>query len=70
MKKYRIKRVIEQGTSKYYPQKKILWWWVDICGLGRYYWERDFSTLEEAKQALHKKVYEVKRKVEYIYEWE
>ena len=70
MKNYRIKRVIEQGTSKYYPQKKILWWWVDICGLGRYYWERDFSTLEEAKQALHKKVYGEKRKVEYIYEWE
>ena len=70
MKNYRIKKVIEQGTSKYYPQKRILWWWEDICGLGRYYWEKDFSTLEEAKQALHKKVYEEKREVEYIYEWE
>jgi len=32
MKNYRIKKVIEQGTSEYYPQKKILWWWEDICG--------------------------------------
>ena len=73
MKNYRIKKVIEQGTSKYYPQKKILWWWEDVFGLvvvGRYNFGGSFPTLEEAKQALHKKLYEEKRKVEYIYDLE
>lgn len=66
MKNYRIKKVTEHGTPKYYPQEKILWWWEDIFRFSRYNFGGSFPTLEEAKQALHKKVYEEKR-LEYIY---
>jgi hypothetical protein len=66
-KKYRIKKVIEYGQTLYYPQKKVLWWWNDVFGFGRYNFGGHFRTLEEAKKALHEKVYGTKN-IEYIYD--
>jgi len=60
MKKYRIKKVTENGETFYYPQKRILWWWVDMDLNGFNY----FHDLENAKKAFHRS------KVEYIYDLE
>jgi hypothetical protein len=61
VKDYRIKKVVEQGHTVYYVQRRFLWfWWMDIyqpdtitnnngrgfCGQGF------FLTLEEAKEEL------------------
>jgi hypothetical protein len=56
MKKYRIKKETENGETIYYPQKRILWWWVDM--------DNYFYDLENAKKAFHR------NKVEYIYDLE
>jgi len=60
MKKYRIKKVTEDGQTVYYPQKRILWWWVDMF----YDNVNCFCDLENAKKAFHR------NKVEYIYDLE
>ena len=53
MSKYRIKKVTDnQGITLYYPQKKVLWWWEDVFGFGRYNYGGCFSTLEEAQEKL------------------
>ena len=67
MSKYRIKKVTDDDGTRYYPQKKVLWWWDDVFGFGRYNFGGYFPTLEEAKRALHKKVYKEKT-LEYFYD--
>jgi hypothetical protein len=58
MKKYRIKKVIEDGRELYYPQKKFLWWWrnVNLNGFSSFY------DLEYAKKVIRD------TNVEYIYD--
>jgi len=49
MNKYRIKKVYnEYGKSFYYPQIKILWWWMNLNLKGFDY----FYDLEIAKKSL------------------
>jgi len=58
MKNYRIKKVIEHNITWYYPQVKVLWWWINLD----YY--TGFLSLEEAQKAL---CYRIKGNVvEYI----
>ena len=67
MKNYRIKKVVEQGHTVYYVQRRFLWfWWVDMYqpdtiiadgnpfpNKGRGFCNQGFFlTLEEAKEEL------------------
>lgn len=61
MKNYRIKKVIYGGQPLYYPQKKVLWWWVDTDLNGFNY----FYELETAKKAIRDV-----NTVEYIYDFD
>ena len=63
MKNYRIKKVIENGQPIYYPQKKVLWWWVDTELNGFNY----FYELEHAKKTIRNAN---TLTVEYIYDFE
>jgi hypothetical protein len=67
MENYRIKKVIRDGGTYYYPQKKVLFWWTNIDDFG-VRGDGYFDTLEEAKYHLKKLLLtDLKTVVEYIY---
>jgi hypothetical protein len=50
MKNYRIKKVTENGLTKYYPQVRVLFWWHNLFSLYDHY--DGFRTLDEAQKKL------------------
>lgn len=50
MKNYRIKKEIHFGRTRYYPQKKFLFWWLDI--FKNEYHDGSFFTFEQAQENL------------------
>ena len=59
---FRIKKETKFGRSKYYPQQKILWWWVNI--FKNDYNDGWFMSLELAQESLC--YYIAENKVEYL----
>jgi len=51
MKKYRIKKETYGDTTKYYPQKKVLWWWNNLFAFDVYF-DGGFFALEDAQKRL------------------
>lgn len=51
MKKYRIKKETYGDTSRYYPQEKFLFWWLNIFAFDVYF-DGGYDTLEEARKRL------------------
>lgn len=49
MNKYRIKKGTYADFVRYYPQKRILWWWENICFSSL---DGGYSTLEKAQEAI------------------
>lgn len=49
MKNFRIKKVKDRDTTKYYPQyKRFGLFWVNMFGF-EHYWDGDYPTFEEAQ---------------------
>ena len=61
MSKYRIKKVTDADGTRYYPQEKLLFWWLNF-GLD---YNIGYKTPEKAKQVIQSSL---KTKVEYIYD--
>lgn len=62
MKNYRIRKETKFSLTRYYPQRKFLFWWLDI-----FKWEHHdggFHTFEQAQENLC--VYLAENKVEYL----
>lgn len=51
MKNYRIKKEIHFGRTRYYPQRKFLFWWLDIFKCEPYH-DGSFFTFEQAQENL------------------
>jgi len=51
MKKYRIKKETYGNTTKYYPQKKVIFWWRNLFAFDVYF-DGEYATLEEAQEHL------------------
>lgn len=64
MNKYRIKKVKDQISSRYYPQVKVLFWWENLIPHSPYNGDGGFSTLAEAENAICFRIR--KNKVEYF----
>ena len=52
MKNYRIKKVTENGLTKYYPQVRVLFWWHNLISASPCNGDGGFSTIKEAEQKL------------------
>ena len=53
-KNYRIKKVTDQHSTKYYPQEKLFGlFWVNMFGF-EHYWDGSYNTFEEAQDAVCK----------------
>lgn len=51
MKNYRIKKETYNNTTKYYPQEKYLFWWMNVFAFDVYF-DGGYDTLEEAQKKL------------------
>jgi len=51
LKNYRIQKVTWKDKSRYYPQKKILWFWIYLYEFEPYT-DGGFDSLEEAQNRL------------------
>ena len=51
MKNYRIKKETYAGTTRYYPQEKVLWWWRNIFPVDVYF-DGGYDSLKKAQQKL------------------
>jgi hypothetical protein len=52
MKKYRIKKVTDDEGTRYFPQKKVLWWWNNLIFASPCNGDGGFGTLGEARKRL------------------
>lgn len=62
MKNFRIRKETKSGESKYYPQRKILFWWFDM--FRSEYHDGYFYSFERAQEVLCE--YLAENKVEYL----
>jgi len=51
MKKYRIKKETYNNTTRYFPQERFLFWWLNVFAFDVYF-DGGYSTLEEAQKRL------------------
>ena len=52
MNKYRIKKVTDDEGTRYFPQKKVLWWWNNLIPASPCNGDGGYGTLGEAQETL------------------
>lgn len=51
MKNFRITKITDRLGTRYFPQRKFLWFWVNMFGIEPY-WDGSYKTFEEAREGL------------------
>ena len=66
MTEYRIKKVTNDINVRYYPQRKVLWWWSNLISASPCNGDGGYGTLEGAQKALCNYLKEPFPSVEYL----